>query len=381
MYLNGADSKLLAVADANRKMPRHRRSAKSQIEGIGRALDPWRGSSDPAVASAIDKDGGRFRVVLNFGIEHRALQTQSRRLVENEMVLDHRQHGFRNGGRNRAAERVRDNIDAGYRWFAEFDISEFYRSFNQRRLNEIVNLPEQVIQNVVCPPEHIRHGHIGNAIGPINLITVAREGISQGSSLSALVAELLVASILSDLRCNASIINYADNFGVMARTKQELMEAISALTRAFQRCPLGPFQLISKDGPRRVCEGFDFLGYRFRTKRGRLLCLPSDKCQKKFFTRSLRLMTRMVERREAGADGKLQRGALSWASAFPLWHDDDLFWTGFWLRGVARQHYPRALPAVERLTEYDDGRFVHLARGLPAINPPTRVRRSCVDHW
>ncbi|HYD23775.1 MAG TPA: reverse transcriptase domain-containing protein [Croceibacterium sp.] len=380
--LKSADARLVAAADSNMRMKRGMRTPTHQLEAMAAEINAWRPIADAVTAHAVDKAGWDFRVVMSFPHKWRATHLLCRRAIEGSVSLDPRQHAYRNGGRDEAVKRVLRELDAGKKWCVQLDINEFYRSIDRRRLYQIIPLPCEVIDNVVGPPGNILPGRIGNAIGPISLVTVSREGISQGSSLSPLIAEAVIATALRDLRSTVSVINYGDNFELIARTRAELRMAITALTGAFRRSPHGPFRLTDKSGLRRVCDGFEFLGYHFRMKRGRIHCRPSKKSEVKFFTSALRLMRDIAQRRQPDAAIKLQRSALGWVSAFSQWRTNEpLFWTGFWLRGVAHQHCPAALRTIAELTEVDDERFVRSASPLPTINPPGRFRRSQVEHW
>ena len=380
--LKSADARLVAAADSNIKMKRRMRTPAHQLEPMAADIHAWRPIADAVTAHAVDKAGWDFRVVMAFPHKWRATQLLCRRAVEGSISLDPRQHAYRNGGRDEAVRRVLRELSAGKKWCAQLDVKEFFRNIDRRRLYQIIPLPREVIDNVVGPPGNILPGRIGNAIGPISLVTVSREGISQGSSLSPLIAEAVVTTVLGDLRSAVSVINYGDNFMLVARTKAELKMAKSALTGAFRRSPHGPFRLTDKSGLRRVCDGFEFLGYYFRVKRGCIHCRPSDEAETKFFTSALRLMRGIAERRQPDAAIKLQRSALGWVSAFSQWDTSEpLFWTGFWLRRVARQHCAAAFQIIAELTDVEKECFLLGAGPLPVISPPPRIRRSRVEHW
>jgi hypothetical protein len=153
------------------------------------------------------------------------------------------------------------------------------------------------------------------------------------------------------------VINFADNFAVMARTKREALAIAKALTNAARRSPFGPFELKRVTPLRHVCDGFDFLGYRFKRVAFTPTCRPSEKNEVAFFTKALAIIRR-IQRRRAGAKERLQHYVRSWAAAFPLWNaGDDLFWPRFWVRGVARQYAPYALSDVEHAMDWDGDAF------------------------
>lgn len=374
-YLASYHARLLAVADANRRLRPNKRKPVDEFRSIARGLDVRRSSEEEVWVHAVDKPGFDFRAVLSFGPKRRAQQVLCRNVAD-EIELDPRQHGYRNGGRDAAVQKVLDAVESGGRWFVQLDIEKFYNNVNQRRLHEIVPLPQDVIDNVVLPPDNLVVGRVGNALGPVTLTAVARRGISQGSALSPLVAEAVIASVLRDLPCKVSLIsNYADNFGLIGRTKKEVMLAAQALIRAFRRCPHGPFQM-TVSNYRRVADGFDFLGYRIRNRSRSTTCLPTKDNKTKFFQRIYRLMTKLMRDRNEDTSRKIQAAVLGWRNAFQHFDDDDLSWTRYWVVNVARYNCPQAEPYVERLMEWADGRFVYNSAGLLDSQPLPQVRST-----
>ena len=382
LYLKSFSSSLKATSDANKRIKSRHRRRFDEVQSIAECLDPWAGTQAEVVAYAKRKPDGSFRVIMDFPLEHRALQTIVTRAIKPFIRLDPRQHAYANGGRNEACNRIIDAINRGGKWFTGLDIEQFYNTITRQHILQHIHIPERIADAVICAPENIRFRQTCGIMRS-TLANVAREGISQGSSLSPLIAEAIIAHFLQDISTAAAIVNFADDFGVMARTLSELEAITMALTSALRRCPSGSLQLRPKSPPRRVSDGVDFLGYRFRRRKGHLSIMPSEKNQIKFFAKTLDYL-RAMRRGNPGAAGRFQRYVKSWAQAFPHWDcGDDLLWPRIWVNGVARQHLPTALSFAKYAMRQHEGRFMPLHSSFPPVvrTPFDQHAVSQVEHW
>jgi hypothetical protein len=207
-----------------------------------------------------------------------------------------------------------------------------------------------------------------------------------------LIAEIIVKGILSQFAPDVLIVNDADDFGILARSKRDANAIETALIRATARCPVGCFQLRSKtrNSVRRACDGFDFLGYHFRKRRSHVDCRPNEKNQTKFNTRVRYLA---VEALDGSQDAiiRLRRYVKAWWRSFPLYDphlaDGDFFWARRQVLEVTRRHAPAALPLAKIAMEWEDTDYapLPLAAELSELRRTIRRRRprrrSRVAHW
>ena len=356
-YIRSASARIEAVAEGHKKLRRSPRRHPTELLEIAMALNPFTGSEEAARVSARDKPNRQFRPIVSFGIEQKALQILMRNAVWPFVQTDPRQHALTNGGRNAACGRIMDAIRKDAKWFIGLDIRNFYGSINRERINDIITVPTGALQATIRLPENINIGRIGNAIGPINLLDAARRGVSQGSSFSPIIAELVCKEILRSVSSRFVVINYADDFGIMARTKREAKLISKTLISAARRSRFGHFQLIVKTRHRRVADGFDFLGYFFRKRNGEIRCEPSSKNCQEFFNKSYDHMRR-VGRQSLDAVINLQKYVKSWTAAFPLWNaGKQIYWPRYWVQQIAKTNLPHLTEQIENAMLWSDNNF------------------------
>ena len=75
-YLNSMDARYAATLVAYNQLKPHLRPNAKCLFGIAQSLDPWNGSDEAVYLRFQPKKGNpdEFRPILDFGIEHRALQ-------------------------------------------------------------------------------------------------------------------------------------------------------------------------------------------------------------------------------------------------------------------------------------------------------------------
>lgn len=99
--------------------------------------------------------------------------------------------------------------------------------------------------------------------------SVIRSGLPQGSALSALVAEWVMADILKGLACvpdGVFLFTYCDNIGVLA-PKEQAPACVELIRRTFGSSEAGSFDL-TESKPVPATGGFRFLGLEFLVKDG-----------------------------------------------------------------------------------------------------------------
>ncbi len=111
-------------------------------------------------------------------------------------------------------------------------------------------------------------GHSGPYTPHYNdLITLARQGLPPGSGCSPVVAEFIISKLAWSTSTQVVIVNYCDDWLILASTPKYLDEAIGALTDAVSKLPGGHFELVLLDQSS-AFEGFRFLGHCFHLVNG-----------------------------------------------------------------------------------------------------------------
>ena len=121
------------------------------------------------------------------------------------------------------------------------------------------------------------------------------------------------------------MINYADNFLILAPSEAEADSIVNTLRCACKSLPAGPLRLVAKE-PRPSTERFDFLGYSLRAHEGKASIRPSNGnlCRFDYIVNDYedRLLESVGDVDELFKDA--ERFVRSWSSAFQRWPCSDL---------------------------------------------------------
>jgi hypothetical protein len=153
----------------------------------------------------------------------------------------------------------------------------------------------------------------------------AQLGLIEGSKVSSFAAELLLAPICEELTARGAgqVINYADNFLLMAKSNSELRELRNILRKGLHTHPAGPLQVKDLQGIQSSNRPFIFLGYKFTPVGGDLVCTWGPKAEtnaRKVRREGHRLLSsKMPDARKEMAFQKLVERHLGIVNAFPEW--------------------------------------------------------------
>src|SRR6266536_2808805 len=156
-------------------------------------------------------------------------------------------------------------MKAGYGHARETDIKDFYPSFDGSKLVELVPVQKRVIERVLLS-EHLNilpgtlHHTTASCFGPADTdqgelaplekyLADARRGIPQGSAASPILAEMLLAPLLSQVPTGVEVVAYADNILVLAKNESDADAMTESLGIALKKHPAAPGA-----GPRNVTE-------------------------------------------------------------------------------------------------------------------------------
>ena len=162
-----------------------------------------------------------------------------------------------------------------------------------------------------------------------NVIQEGRQGLIQGSALSSLVFEHVLAPALSLMPSCGRIVSYVDNILVMAKTEDDLKLMINELGGLLKKHPVGPFmsRLENKNAPTNIHE---FLGHRISASKSGFAAAPSKENEALFNQRLeqglnvIRDPVRSHRVRLAKAK-HLRLFVRSWTAAFATWRKASAF--------------------------------------------------------
>jgi hypothetical protein len=172
--------------------------------------------------------------------------------------------------------RLKSGWRRGYVYAARLDIKDFFGSFQLEKLAPELPLPHEVVEHAVVG-RHLEayvdqssgKGHTSPLHTPHynDLISLARQGLPPGSGCSSIVAEFIISKLAWSSSTQVVIVNYCDDWLILASTPKHLDEAIGALTDAVSKLPGGQFKLLLLDDGT-AFEGFRFLGHCFHLVNG-----------------------------------------------------------------------------------------------------------------
>lgn len=334
-YLHSYHAHLVAAHEANRKLKQHRRVDPAKLPMIADQLDPWAGTEEPVTVNFKLKKteiNEIYRPTCDFGIENRALQCLVGRVLRALVDLNPHQFMF-HGGVPAAVDEALHNLNEGYGYLAEIDIKDCFPSFEEEAVKNILPLPREVTEQAILfrslttAPGNIQ-GYFGTEPSEDEVSEVQR-GLPQGSAVSPLVVDALLANVFPALPQEGRVVCFVDNFLIMAKDETDFGSMVEALCGALLHHPAGPLTPKFEWGAQ-AQDGFEFLGCSFVLKGGDFKVSPSYRNLAKF---EWKLKTILKGAKKIGVPQKKKARLLNdarklvrtWSAGFPRWDKRDEF--------------------------------------------------------
>ncbi len=281
-----------------------KRQTSLSVGLLARATDLWEPCDELVHLTANvtnTRSDGSARFILDFGPAHQTAQLLIKAAIYHPSHLAPEQT-MTQGGAPEAIRRIQSAYADGYTYVSELDIRKCYSSFDSREAGRLLLLPESVIENYLtlehtnlalsytCMREQIYHDE-NSQHSPERLFaglygedfSCAQQGLIEGSRVSPFIVEMLLAPVCRALQARGlgQVVNYADNFLLMARSRDALVTLENILRDELRDHPVGA--LTVRDCMRDYVPGysFDFLGYRLEPNGSRLTALLGRKSEKK----------------------------------------------------------------------------------------------------
>lgn len=235
--------------------------AASQLDLVSRC-------DEKAAVIIKGKLNGGHRLILDFGIRYRIAQNILRLVLSAHHGPKPFQYTHR--GVPKAMKRVMELCDQGNVWFAHIDIKKFYPSFRIEKLRENAALGGLLSSKTLAAFVSARGLEVSVRsyelqkfpyLSYSNLLWEARRGIPTGSCLSSLIAPMMVSRLLLPAEVAAHLVNYEDDFFLLAKSKVELEKRIEAFESAVKGLPGGRFTLKQKSMGTLASSEVCFLGH------------------------------------------------------------------------------------------------------------------------
>ncbi len=286
-YLKSGPARVVAAVKGNLAFPYRDRLTLSQSYELGKSLKLHQPIEEPVRVYGKKKSSGGERPICVFGHKHRLGQRLVRNLLTERFEPQPWQYTYR--GPAAAIKYIRSLNPTAELYARKLDIKDFYGSFEETKLVSFLNdIASDVVRYVILCDDNALTAMDGSSLYK-DLSQQAHRGVAQGSALSPLIGALAVAQLNWSSVKEVQMLNYADDFLVIAPTLEVLDTATQALTAAVAALPGGHFELLPKkmsmDGSATSTFGafVTFLGYDMRVEKdGSLEVGPCTAASKRF---------------------------------------------------------------------------------------------------
>ncbi len=343
--------KLVYLVEANAARRSHRRAdlyarfQRQRFLDLAMSIDLFRPSGEAIFVMGEPKASGTGpRITQSFGLADRARQAIVAAILKPyvEAKADPRQHSREGKSRDTAMQAVREALAAGFTYTTERDVKNCFPSINPRDFApECENsftplpLPRSVIENVVTTSQEAStrfHGYqtycdqwgwFNSTFGNYKMFRDASCGLPQGSLVSALVQAWVMAELLRYLPDTdmVRVVNYGDNFLVMARTKADAEAAAQTLQAAATSRSQGRMNILQRNAPKHIRYGFEFLGYRVTHTNRDTTITPTKKSLAKIDKKLFAPIIAFDIKRDLASWQKLRRAVSGFRSGYASSND------------------------------------------------------------
>jgi hypothetical protein len=268
--LKRREAALASVIHAARKLPLKYRPTLDECLSLPLTLKLGAPSDETVWVRPEPKKSGGVRAICRFGIEHRARQNLVVRAIAPHFKP--REFQYSKKGIQSAIAKAKQFIASGHVYAARLDISDFFGSFDLEKLAPVLPLPKEVVEYAVTG-QHLKvdvsnKGHGSQPLSLtatqiLHLLYAAGQGVPLGAASSAKVALFIISLLTWSPSATAKLINWADDFLLLALTAEDLEKEIEKLVSAVAELPGGHFKLkLLQEGP--LSKGIRFLGHNLQ---------------------------------------------------------------------------------------------------------------------
>ena len=312
-YLKSGPARTVAAVTGNLSHRIEQRLTLRQSYKLAEEFKPHKPLEEKVRVYGKKKSSGGERPICVFGHEHRLGQSMIKKLLKERLKPSAWQYTHR--GPAAAIKYVKSLNPTAELCARKLDIKDFYGSFEETNLVSFLNeMPDDVVRHIILSNDNALTTMDGSPLLG-KLSQLASRGVAQGSTLSPLIGELAVSQLDWEGIAEVQMLNYADDFLLIAPDIETLDEATKALTSAVAALPGGHFSLLKKDMPDIASStstfgvGVVFLGYYLWVPEGGLNVWPCNAATERFreikgeMTRRIKKAIKQLKSKSIEKDG------------------------------------------------------------------------------
>lgn len=230
---------------------------------------------EPVTVRVKPKVDGTFRPICHFGLDNMMMLLAGRMILSAEFNPKPWQCDYGNGlshrGLHFAVNSAAAYMNSGWHYAVKGDVVRFFPSFGVKACQMAFPEYAKMIGHYLGADHMLMECSPLKGLSPYNILKVARRGGLVGSPLTAMLGGLIMSRLCWS--APTPLLNYADDFLILGKTKLEVIAALSDLKAKVEALPGGQFKMRNSTIVH-LSEGISFLGHQFMIdgEKGRILC-------------------------------------------------------------------------------------------------------------
>jgi hypothetical protein len=263
-HLNSRATKVIASFNSYTHRYPNKPAPLQKTFAVADNPDWGKAACEPVVCDFVPKSSGGQRLICNFGPLRRSMAYQLKPVLEILLGHSHRPFQYFFKGYYRAVMKAKELMQAGYDFSCELDIRECFPSIEVSKLGKLLSLQNGAVERACAFGDAHATWRIDGAEVPSTVLTEkVRLSLPQGLPISSLIAEIIISKLGWAVPPGIELINFADNFLVLGKSKSEVASAADTLRAAIHALAGGSF-LTKSTGVVALEDGAGFLGHDFQ---------------------------------------------------------------------------------------------------------------------
>jgi hypothetical protein len=264
-YVGSADVRFAAIIEAAKKVPFQQRLDVDTYRIIATELEIQKPIDEPVYVRIKPKSSGGHRLYCDYGVKQRTAQIIAADMLSPKFI----RAPFQFDSVHRAIRAARKYISLGFKHGRHLDVKSFFDKISHEYILGPALKMEPGIQASVLTGKFLKlvkgYDYGPSALYSSYCIEIASAGTPQGSATSPLVASILLSKLdLSSMPEDVVVLNYVDDFLILAKEEADLEAGSDALQAALTALSAGDLLLVQKSTQANATN-FTYLGHLFAT--------------------------------------------------------------------------------------------------------------------